>query len=292
MDFRIPFTLKSIDVLKNRSKPYVSLVKHKNHKLESYLKDIGLKISSIEYTSICIRNFIFSLVFLFIALTLLFFIFKVKYFYIFGPFLALAVSGFIYINQYNYPRIYSFNKSRNIERNLIPALQDLLVQLNSGVPLFSIMLNIANSDYGHVSTEFRKITNEINSGVPEMVAIEKYAVLNQSPYFKHVLWQISNGMRAGGEMEIVITESIKNLNDEQAIEIQSYGSRLNPLVMFYMIIAVILPSLGITFLIIISSLLSFSGLLVKVILIGASIFIVVMQILFIGLIKTRRPRLI
>ena len=292
MEFKIPFTFSNIDVLKNRSKSFVSLVKNKNSKLDSYLRDIGLKIDPKQYTAICIRNFIFTFAALFVILNILLFAFKIKYFFLLAPLFAIVVSGFIFPNQLNYPKIYTYNKSRNIERNLIPALQDLLVQLNSGVPLFSIMLNIANSDYGYVSTEFRKITNEINSGVPEMIAIEKYAVLNQSSYFKHVLWQISNGMRAGGEMDVVITESIKNLNDEQEIEIQSYGSRLNPLVMFYMIIAVILPSLGITFLIIISSLLGLSGLLIKVILIGVSIFIIVMQILFIGLIKTKRPRLL
>ena len=292
MDFKIPFTISNIDVLKNRSKSFGFLIKNKNSKLENYLVDIGLKLNSREYIAICLRNFVFIFSFLLVLFSIVLFILKINYFYLIGPLSSLIISGFIFVNQYNYPKMYSFNKSRNIERNLIPALQDLLVQLDSGVPLFSIMLDIANSDYGHVSSEFRKITNEINSGVPEMTAIEKYAGLNQSSYFKHVLWQISNGMRAGGQIDIVITESIKNLNEEQAIEIQSYGSRLNPLVMFYMIIAVILPSLGITFLIIISSLLGLSGLFIKIILIGVSVFIVIIQIMFIGMIKTRRPRLL
>ena len=76
-----------------------------------------------------------------------------------------------------------------------------------------------------------------------------------SKYFKRVLWQVSNGMRAGSDMGIVIRQGIRSLGEEQAIQIQSYGAKLNPLIMFYMLMAVIMPALGITFLIIISSLL-------------------------------------
>ena len=56
---------------------------------------------------------------------------------------------------------------RDIERNLIPALEDMLVQLNSGVPLCSILVNISASDYGELSAEFKKAVKKINAGSPQ-----------------------------------------------------------------------------------------------------------------------------
>jgi flagellar protein FlaJ len=292
MKFIIPFTFSRIEALKKRSKPFLKLTSRKKNKFDEYLKSIGSNLSSSEYKSICIRNFVINFTILIFLATLILFLLKMKFYYLFGPGFALLASGFLFFIQINYPKIISLNKTREIDKNLIAALQDVLVQLNSGVPLFSIMVNISQSDYGGVSDEFKRIVMEINSGESSINAIEKYAKLNSSEYFRRSLWQISNGMRSGSDMASVVKESIRNLNEEQTIQIQSYGNKLNPLIMFYMLIAVILPSLGITFLIILSSMMGLSELLVKGILIGTGIFIVLMQIMFLGVIKSKRPRLI
>lgn len=292
MKFKIPFTFSDIEILKRRSKYFLRFAGKKEGKLDNYLKNSGENIDKRHYLAICYRNFLFALLIFCVIFTSVFGLLKMHFFYFYGLGLALLVSGFLLFNQINYPRIFSLNKTRNIEKNLISALQDTMVQLNSGVPLFRILVNISNSDYGQVSEEFKKITREINSGMPQIEAIEKYGKLNTSQYFRRVLWQISNGMRAGSDMGIVIEEEIKNLGREQAIQIQSYGSKLNPMIMFYMIIAVILPALGITFLIIISSMLNLSANMMKLLLITIFVFIIFIQIMFMGIIKSRRPSLL
>ncbi len=293
MKFRFPFTFsKDIDVLKRRSKKFIRFTSPKKTRLDGYLKSAGEDITQRQYLSICYRSFLFNILIFSVVITSILGILRVNSFYYYGLAIAILITGFIFFNQVNYPKVFGMNKTRNIEKNLIPVLQDMMVQLNSGVPLFRILMNVSNSDYGQVSEEFKKITKEINSGTPQIEAIEKYGKLNSSEYFRRVLWQISNGMRAGSDMNIVIKEGIKNLNDEQAIQIQSYGSKLNPLVMFYMLIAVILPSLGITFLIILSSMLDASKTFIQLSFVIIFIFVVFMQIMFVGLIKSRRPSLL
>ena len=93
-------------------------------------------------------------------------------------------------------------------------------------------------------------------------------------------------------MNSVIQEGVRSLYQEQAIQIQTYGSKLNPLVMFYMLIAVILPALGITFLVILSSLLNISNEMLKLLFIAIFVLIIFTQIMFLGLIKSRRPSLL
>lgn len=293
MKFKIPFTFSDIEILKRRSRPFIKFTGQKKSKLDEYLKNIGEKINKRQYLSICYRSFLLNSLFLSIVISTILVILKRDYTLIplgFGS--ALLISGFILFNQRNYPKIFSVNKSRDIDRNLIPALQDIVVQLDSGVSIFKILMNISNSDYGEVSEEFKKITKEINSGTPQVEAIEKYGKLNTSEYFRRVLWQISNGMRSGSDINTVIKESIKTLSDEQAIQIQSYGNKLNPMIMFYMLITVILPSLGITFFIIISSLLNIPVKIVQLTFFLIFILVVFMQVMFLGLIKSRRPSLL
>ncbi len=293
MKFKIPFTFSSIDILKKRGKRFSRIFRvKKKSKLSTYLKDSDVNLSKEEYLGICLRTFFFVFILLLVIFTSLLGILKVSYFYFYGLFASLIFSFFIFFMQINYPRVYSFRKTRDIEKNLIPSLQDMLVQLESGVPIFQILANISSSGYGFVSYEFRRAVKEINSGVPQIEALEDLIKRTSSTYFKRVLWQISNGLRSGSDMSVVIKDSIDSLNKEQAIQIQTYGSKLNPLVMFYMLITVIIPSLGITFLTILSSMLGLSGSLVKLMFIATFIFVLLIQIMFLGLIKTRRPSLL
>ena len=292
MKFKIPFTFSDAEILKRRSKALIKFTKSKRTKIDDFLKGAGVKIDRRQYLSICFRSFLLNLLTFSVIFTSILGILKAGYFYLYGLGAAIMVTGLIFMNQINYPRIFALNKEREIERNLIPVLQDMIVQLNSGIPMFRIIVNISESKYGQTSEEFKKIAKEINSGVSQIEAIEKGGKLNTSKYFRRILWQISNGMRSGGDMALVIKEGIKMLTDEQGIQIQSYGNKLNPLIMFYMLMAVILPSLSITFLIIISSILNVESTLTQLAFFAIFGFVVFMQIMFLGLIKSRRPSLL
>ena len=116
--------------------------------------------------------------------------------------------------------------------------------------------------------------------------------LTSSVFFKRTLWQISNGMKAGSDMSIVIEDSINALAGEQTIQVQNYGNKLNPLVMFYMLSSVILPALSITFLTIIASVIGLPEKTIKMMFIGVFIFVTFIQIMFLGVIKSARPNLL
>jgi flagellar protein FlaJ len=290
--FQIPFTLADIEIQKRKSKRFIKFASAKKTKLDEYLKAANVNLNKREYLAICYRRFLINIISFSVIASSVLGILRTSLFPVYGFIISLLISGLVYFNQINYPKVYTLNKQRDVDKNLIPVLQDMIVQLNSGVPIFRILSNISESDYGEVSVEFKKIVKEINSGVSQIDAIEKHAKLNTSEYFKRVLWQISNGMRAGSDMEIVIKEGIKNLSDEQAIQIQTYGNRLNPLIMFYMLIAVIIPALGITFLIILASLLGFPEKVIHLIFVVIFVIVVFMQIMFLGLVKSRRPSLL
>ena len=293
MKFHIPFTFLNVEKLKRKSKFFSSRIKDKKKtKLEYNLKNSGVDLSREEYLAICLRSFFLAFIILFVISTTILAFSGIKLFYLFGLGLSLLFSFFVFFSQIIYPRIYVSRRQRNIEKNLIPALEDILIQLSSGIPLFSVMVNVSSADYGELSEEFKKAVKRINSGEPESEVLDDVGKKNPSVFFRRTLWQISSCMRSGGDISIIIKESIKALNEEQLIRIQNYGNKLNPLVVFYMLIAVIIPALSITFLTIISSMINLPGNMTSLLFIGLFVFVVLIQIMFLGVIKSRRPSLL
>jgi len=293
MKFRVPFAWGSFDRLKKRSTFFRRFVRYKKKSvLEQYLKDSDVDISREDYLSICFSGLVFAflVVFLF-ASTALYFV-GLQHAILISLGFAVLSAIFVFFSRFVYPKVYSSRRQKNIEKNLIPALDDMLVQLNSGVPLFSILVNISASNYGVLSEEFKKIVRKINAGLDQIEVLEEIGEKNPSIFFRRTLWQISNGMKAGSDISIVIRESIHNLNDEQYVQIQTYGNKLNPMVMFYMLSSVILPALAITFLTVISSLIDLTRSFTIGAFIGMFVVVFFLQIMFLGIIKSIRPSLL
>jgi len=205
--------------------------------------------------------------------------------------IAIVFTLFGFFQQLYYPKLISSKRTRSIEVNLMPALQNILIQINSGVPLFETLVAIANSNYGELSLEFKKAVKKISAGEDAIIALDEIALNNPSIFFRRTIWQITNGLKAGGDIAKVLKEVTRALSEEQIISIQKYGSELNPLAMFYMLMAVIMPSLGITFIIIISSFISLQEKVTKLIFLGMFLLVLFFQIMFIGLIRSKRPAL-
>jgi len=293
MEFKIPFSRASLGRLKKRAELFRKFIKQKKDtKLQSYLNKVGVVISREEYIVISLLGFSSTFLFVF-ALSFVGLVFsRFQHALLFSFGVAFISGFFVFFSRMIYPKIFVNRKQREIESNLIPALQDMLVQLTSGIPLFSIMVNISASDYGALSYEFKKIVQKLNAGSPQLEVLKEVAENNPSLFFRRALWQISNGMRAGSDISIVIRDSIKSLNEEQLVQIQNYGNKLNPSIMFYMLSSVILPALAITFLTVISSLINLGQQVTIFMFVGLFVLVVFIQIMFLGVIKSIRPSLL
>ncbi|UCD02728.1 MAG: type II secretion system F family protein, partial [Candidatus Aenigmatarchaeota archaeon] len=157
---------------------------------------------------------------------------------------SIATASFFYINMY--PKLTAKKKIRNLDENLPHALHHLLIQIRSGVPLFNCLVSISKSGYGHLSKEFERAVNEINTGKSEVETMEVLARENPSLYFRRVMWQLVNALKSGADVGDTIKEIVDNLAVEQMMSIKKYGAQLNPIAMLYMVFCVIMPTLGIT----------------------------------------------
>src|SRR3989344_705748 len=294
MNQKIPFSIIPFNSLKNISKPF-GMISRKLEKLfpnlKFYLESAEIKVDPVDYINMCLLATFTFYIFISLMILALLFIFETEN-YAISWVIAIPLAMFVLIQQLMYPRILSNRKIRNIERNLLPALQHILININSSVPLFNTLVSIAAEDFGEISKEFKKTIKKINAGEPQLDVLNKMADTNPSLFFRRAIWQLVNGMKSGADISSVINEIINSLSEEQALQIQRYGSQLRVLAMFYMMIAIILPSLGMTFLIVISSFIGTSETTAKIIFWALYGFIIFVQFMFLGMVKSIRPSLL
>ena len=259
-------------------------------KLSLTLQQGGVPYSNIEYISIALfsSSFMGAVIFLLVFLISFRFVSIERLLPIsilVGAVMLLMVFVYIMI----YPRLLVKKKVADIERNLLYALRHILIHIKSGVPIFDSIVVVSQGRYGMVSEEFGRLVKEVDTGTSLESAMGELALRNPSVPFRRAIWQISNSMKAGSDLGNVLKEIISNISREQLIAIRRYGSQLNPLTLVYMMIAVIIPALGVTMLIILSSFsgIEFSETMFYAILGGVALF----QFMYIGIIKSRRPNI-
>ena len=184
------------------------------------------------------------------------------------------------------PDVKISRKERDISKEIVFAGRFIIIELESGVPLYNAMLNVSKN-YEVIGRYFKEITNKVDLGTSMEDALNEAAEFVPSNDFRKILWQIINSMRTGSDVAKSLYSVMEQITKDQITEVNKYGKKLNPLAMFYMITAVILPSLGITMLIILSSFIQFE--LSLTILLALAGFLGFVQFMFISLVKFSRP---
>jgi flagellar protein FlaJ len=186
------------------------------------------------------------------------------------------------------PKIKTQRRTRELEKDLPYALRDILIEVQSGIPLFEAMQTVTEG-YGEASNEFQIIIKDIQGGMTTREAIEASLVRHPSEKHRRAMWPLSNSIKSGTDIAKTLETVVDSIIEDQKLMIKSYGKELNPYILVYLLIAVVGPSLGITGLIIISS---FTGIQIDITFyLGTLGALIVMQIFFLYLIKSRRPEL-
>ncbi|MCX6771498.1 MAG: type II secretion system F family protein [Candidatus Micrarchaeota archaeon] len=195
---------------------------------------------------------------------------------------------FIYLMQF--PLVKARQRAKRIDQEIVFAGRHMLIELQSGVPLFDAMLGISR-DYGPVSEEFNKIVEKVTLGVPLGAALHEVAENNPSAYFNRLVLQLANSLASGADVALTLESSLDQISKEQILDLKAYGQKLNPLVMFFMIFGIIMPSLGVAFMIMLVSFLGGSGISFgPAALFGILACIGIIQFIFLSVVESSRPK--
>jgi len=184
------------------------------------------------------------------------------------------------------PDVHIMRRKREINREIIYAGRFLIVELRSGVLLYDALKNVSKS-FTSIGKYFRDIITNVDMGTNLEDALVDAIEYTPSEDLRRVLWQILNALNTGADVADALTAVVEQITKRQEIEISKYAKKLNPFAMFYMMIAVILPSLGITLLVVLSNFLPIQ--IDRLILIVVAVVIGILQLGFLTLFKASRP---
>lgn len=198
------------------------------------------------------------------------------------PIIWLLASAYVY----RYVDLVIAKAGRLANQELVYATRYLIIQLESGVPLYSTFENITKN-YEHVGVYFREINDKIILGTPLADAINETIETSPSDELRKILWQILNSIQVGSEITGALQSVLEQVVREQKIAVVEYGRKLNPLAMMYMMLAIIVPSLGTTMLIVMATFIGFPlSLTILMVLAGLLVFV---QFMFLAIIRSQRP---
>lgn len=193
---------------------------------------------------------------------------------------------FMFQLQMMVPKTAIKRRGKEMDNEVLFAGRYLLVKLASGRPLFNALID-ASESYGVAAKYFKEIVDSITFGTPIEEALEQAVEVSPSVWFKKILFQINNALKTGTDVTRSLQTTIDDIESEQAIEIERYAKKLSSISMFYMLIAIVLPSLGLTMFVVVTALLSIK--LTAAVYILLCVFIAVVQFFFISLFKSIRP---
>ncbi len=205
-----------------------------------------------------------------------------------SPYAIIAFGLFPFIFWYflHYVDVRIIMQGRMVDQEIVYAGRFLIIELESGVPLYDTFQNLART-YPHVGAYFQEAVDRISMGTSTEDAMNQMIEYLPSDHLRKLFWQILNSLRTGGEVSESLAVAIDQVVREQRIQVVEYGRRLNPLAMFYMMMAVILPSLGMVMVIVMSTFIGFKlGLPILLIAAAGLAFI---QFMFLAAIKSQRP---
>ncbi len=207
-----------------------------------------------------------------------------------APLFGLLITWLLFfVMHLYYPRLLANSVAAKIDRGLLFATRDMLIQTSSGIPIFQVLANVSDGDYGQVSAEMKKAVNEVRSGTPLSAALENMALRSQSKYLKKTVWQLITAMRSGSNLTNALKGIIKLLVDAQMRSVKAYNAELNFVVLIYLLVAAVLPTVGTTVLVIFSvfGVLGVTPEIYTMLVLGG----MTMQCMIIGYVFMRRPRL-
>ncbi|MCL4391614.1 MAG: type II secretion system F family protein [Candidatus Parvarchaeota archaeon] len=202
------------------------------------------------------------------------------------PVLIIVVPAVYFLYFLNFPKLQATKRNKLIEEQVVFATREIMIKVGSGVPVFNALLDVANGEYGVVSEEFKLAIEEIESGVPQEVALDHLARRVPSQSLRRAIDIMLNAIKSGSDVAGTLSLINDMLIKKQQSDMKSYAGELTPMSMAYMLISVVVPSLGMSVFVILGSLAHFNT--VDIIYIIPP-FLLIFQIFFMGMVGNRRP---
>ena len=184
------------------------------------------------------------------------------------------------------PETKIIRSKKNIDAEIISAIRFLNLDIKANASMFSAIENLS-TNFDEIGKYLRNIIADVKLGTPLEKSLSDAVEVVPSESFRVFLWQILNHVQTGTD----ITKSLDTIANEivelQRLNFRKYGKKLNVVSLFYMIVAIILPTIGFT---IISAIMLFIGIQINLgIVVGFWLLFSILQVIFLAISGGNRP---
>ncbi|MBD3164752.1 hypothetical protein GF323_06140 [Candidatus Woesearchaeota archaeon] len=184
------------------------------------------------------------------------------------------------------PEVKIIRSRKNIDAEIISAIRFLNLDLKANAPIFDGLNNLTNN-FEEIGTYLKDVIVKVKLGSGLKDTLNETVELVPSEDFRAMLWQIINHLESGADIVHPLEILANEIVEKQKIDFKKYGKKLNVLSLFYMIVAIILPTIGFT---IITAALIFIGFEMNLgVILGFWILFSVMQLMFLAISSGNRP---
>ncbi len=204
--------------------------------------------------------------------------------------IIVAIFGFILTSliMIYYPSMKAGERAKDIDKELPFALRQLSTQLKAGVSFSNSLNSIAQSNYGVLSDEFKRVLVDMEGGMSTEEAVMKLSVRTKSKGLKKALVQIIRALRTGGNLAEIITTIADDVSYESRMKIRDFTEVLNLISIAYIMVAVVGPVM-LTILSAVAQLPVFGGGIAFALVLGLFAAIIMMTVLILYLIRRLEP---
>lgn len=245
---------------------YTNLIRgivKKNPILKLKLKKAGSKQTPFQYVHQSIFMTFFSII---VTSALIFLIFKHNLPYLFFGFgFVILLIPMLYKFWISYVDVQINKYGRELDGDLLFVCEYLLVSLESGLPLGNAIERFSRLKRPGAKF-FKKVFTEFQTGKSLELALKEASVYSPSESLRILLKRLHDSLNIGVDLKTILENFITESSDKKVVEIKGYSKKLNPIIMMYLLLGIVMPSLGITFFILGATMMNITPSFLKLIL--------------------------
>lgn len=198
----------------------------------------------------------------------------------------LVFFSFLFFYFLNKPHYTFIQNEKIIETEIVSAIRFLILELKTQESLFEAIKQ-TSKNFAAVGIFLDEIVNNVSLGKTLEQSLQEVVEICPSTHLRNIFWQLLNSLQTGADITTSLKVQLDDIIEAQKIRVEEYGRELNAFSLFYMMVAIIIPTIGFT---ILSAVLTFVGIPISLtLLILLWIFLSIIQYFFITMITKRRP---
>ncbi len=252
--------------------------------LEPSLKTARINVEPAVYLKNSLLSAVYFSLFIFFLLLIISYFFSVNI--LFSVVIALFFFLFFFYYFINKPRFSVLKAEMLVESEIVYAVRFLILELKTQSSLFDALVT-TSKNFALIGVYLDEIIEKVKLGKTLEDSLLEAVEVCPSPHLRNVYWQLLNSLQTGADVTPALETLLEDIVESQKIRIEEYGRELNALSLFYMMIAIVIPTIGLT---IIIAVLTFMGFPISLgFLIFIWVLLTVIQYFFLMLTSNRRP---